>query len=285
MSALRRTWPNILGNAYPVPRPGLLVPAGHQAFLHMHKENFTVVAHEPGFYAKGLPTWTDNGQEPLFDPAFNTAQVARVAVPQVPGGFMLHNVLSAAECQRIIEVAEGLGFHEDSPVSLPHEVRHNENMNWVVSQAVDGTIWQRSKHLVPEQWQGQTARGLNARFRFYKYKQGDFFDTHNDGAWPGSRVVNGQLVANAYADLYSQYTYLLFLSDDYEGGSTQFLVSKANPEQPARQQDDVNLVPVRTPKGGALCFPHGTHPLHCLHSSQEITRGIKYIIRTDILFG
>ena len=29
---------------------------------------------------------------------------------------------------------------------------------------------------------------------------------------------------------------------------------------------------------------HGHHPLHCLHSSAEITSGTKYIIRTDLLF-
>ncbi|MDX2369094.1 MAG: oxidoreductase, partial [Colwellia sp.] len=26
------------------------------------------------------------------------------------------------------------------------------------------------------------------------------------------------------------------------------------------------------------------HPLHCIHSSVPITEGVKYIIRTDVLF-
>jgi hypothetical protein len=43
-------------------------------------------------------------------------------------------------------------------------------------------------------------------------------------------------------------------------------------------------VDVRTPAGSVLCFPHGMHPLHCIHSSEPIFSGVKYIIRTDVLF-
>ncbi len=75
------------------------------------------------------------------------------------------------------------------------------------------------------------------------------------------------------------------LNDDYEGGRTQFLVSKFNPDQPARTSEDVELVSVKTPKGAALCFPYGNHPQHCLHGGESISMGTKYIIRTDILFG
>ncbi len=77
---------------------------------------------------------------------------------------------------------------------------------------------------------------------------------------------------------------LLFLSDDFEGGDTQFRVSQNGSAQPPRSQGQAEWVAVRTPAGGALCFPHGSHPLHCLHSSEEIVSGVKYIIRTDMLF-
>lgn len=244
------------------------------------------MAHEPGFHAAALPTWTDTLQkQDVFDEHFDVSKVERREVSGVPGAFQLLHILTDSEVKRLIEISEYLGYDEDSPVSLPHEVRHNENLNWVVSETVDQTIWQRSHHLVTEVWQGQTAKGINARFRFYKYKKGDFFKPHTDGAWPGSRVVDHTLVANAYPDLYSQYTYLIFLSGDFEGGATQFMVSKSDPSKPAKREEDMNTVPVKTPRGAALCFPHGTHPLHCMHSSEEITNGVKYIIRTDILFG
>ena len=252
----------------------------------MNKEQFKVIAYEPGFHSQALPTWTDRLKaQDVFEEGFDASKVKRVDLPEVPGGFQLLNVLTETETRKLIDISEMLGYDEDSPVSLPHEVRHNENFNWVVSKVVDQTIWERSKHLITEEFQNQTAKGINARFRFYKYKKGDFFKPHTDGAWPGSRVIDGQLIANAYPRLYSQYTYLILLSDEFEGGNTQFYVSKDTPNKPARNPVNANIVNIRIPRGGVLCFPHGQHPLHCLHSSEEITKGVKYIIRTDILFG
>lgn len=249
------------------------------------KDNFYIIANEPGFIAKSLPTWADKGGfENLFDKELETP-VTRIDIPEVPGAFQLLNVLSDKEADAIVKLTEELGYHEDSPVSLPHSVRHNENLNWVVSEQIDNTIWNRSAALVTEVINGQTARGINARFRFYKYGEGDFFKPHSDGAWPGSRVIDEKLITNAYPGLFSQYTYLIFLSDNYDGGRTEFMVSKSDPSKPARIDSDTKIESVLTPKGAILCFPHGTHPSHCIHSSEQITRGKKYIIRTDILFG
>lgn len=246
-------------------------------------DSFFIVARERGLAGRELPTWSDRGAASVnLEP---TRPVTRVDVEGVPGAFQLLNVLSPGEAQRFIAAAERLGFHADSPVSLPRSIRHNDNLNWVVSDALLDALWQRSAGSIPETVQGEVARGLNGRFRFYRYGQGDFFKPHTDGAWPGSRVVNETLVTNFDTSLYSQYTYLILLNDDFEGGETEFLVSRDDPERPARTADDVRTISVRTPTGGVLCFPHGMHPQHCVHSSAPITRGIKYIIRTDILFG
>ncbi|MCZ6471658.1 MAG: oxidoreductase, partial [Gammaproteobacteria bacterium] len=103
------------------------------------------------------------------------------------------------------------------------------------------------------------------------------FSPHTDGSWPGSKVIDRQLIANAFSDRWSQLTFLLFLSDEYEGGRTQFYLRSNN-------HDEATVVNVQTPVGGVLCFPHGMHPLHCLHSSEAIVSGSKYIIRSDVLF-
>lgn len=246
---------------------------------------FYVVTQEPGFGPTPLPTWTDRpGSVQLFEERPGDT-VYRVDIPEVPGAFQLMNVLSESEADRLVDTAESLGFHPDAPVSLPHDVRHNDNLNWVVSEAVDGVLWERCGELLTDRVGEQVAVGINARFRFYRYGLGDYFSPHTDGAWPGSRVVDGVLIADAYGDRYSQFSYLLFLNGGYEGGSTQFLVSRRDPGKPAQDSDDVNLVSVRTPKGAALCFPHGTHPQHCVHASEKITHGSKYIIRTDVLYS
>jgi predicted 2-oxoglutarate/Fe(II)-dependent dioxygenase YbiX len=255
--------------------------------IDIKESGFYVAAREPGAEHPDLPTWATKAANPVVLSAQAPHQVERLDVPQVPGAFQLLNVLSKEECQRFIDITESLGYLDDAPVSLPRKVRHNSNITWVVDEQTDGLIWSRCQHLFADSkvhFDGDDAMGLNGRFRFYRYGEGDFFSTHTDGSWPGSRVIDNQLVANAYPDRWSQLTFLIFLSDDFEGGSTQFLVNKDDPSLPARRAQDAEIVNVRTPAGSVLCFPHGRHPLHCLHGSAVITSGTKYIIRTDVLY-
>ncbi len=248
---------------------------------------FYVVAKEPGAEHPALPTWANENANPIELDTAPRGEVVRVEVEAVPGVFQLLNVLSRDECRRFIELTESLGYLPDAAVSLPRSVRHNHNVTWVVDEQTDGIIWSRCKDLAADDrgfFGGKNPLGLNARFRFYRYERGDFFKPHTDGAWPGSRVIERQLVPNAYPDRFSQMSVLLFLSGDFEGGDTQFWVIKNDSSRPARSPDEAEWVNVKTPAGGALCFPHGLHPLHCLHSSEEVVSGVKYIIRTDMLF-
>lgn len=251
--------------------------------------DFYVLARESGATESNLPIWTSHSQNPFQLNPQPSKSVERVEVENVPGAFQLLNVLSASECQDIINLTERLGYTVDAPVSLPHHIRHNNNLNWAVDTATVDIIWSRCQALFTEihneHFFGKQALGLNARFRIYRYEQQDYFQLHTDGSWPGTRVIDGRLVQNAYDDRWSMYTFLMLLSDDFTGGATQFLVNKNNPQQPPpRRLDEANIVNVRTPAGGVLCFPHGTHPYHCLHASAPIQSGIKYIIRSDVLF-
>ena len=100
---------------------------------------------------------------------------------------------------------------EDAPVSLPRSVRHNDNVTWVVDDLIHDVIWERCKDFIYDKdniFYGKKALGLNKRFRFYKYKEGDFFKFHTDGSWPGSKVVNKEFFTDFYEDRYSQMTFL-----------------------------------------------------------------------------
>lgn len=250
-----------------------------------HPSGFYVVAREPGAENPAIPTWASERENPLSLAAARPP-VERVAVADVPGAFQLFNVLSAQECEALIGLAEQLGFLADAAVSLPRSIRHNDNVVWVVDDTTHDILWQRVSRAVnvdTRVYQGSRALGLNARFRFYRYGVGDYFHFHSDGAWPGSRIVDGELIANAFKDRYSQASFLFYLNGDYGGGATRFLVNATDTSLPVRRGDAVREVDVRTPAGGVLCFPHGTHPLHCVHSSEPIVAGVKYIIRTDLL--
>lgn len=251
------------------------------------EQDFYIVAREPGAEHPALPTWANATDNPAKLDLNYQGSIERIEVEDVPGAFQLLNVISPKECERLIALSESLGYLKDAAVSLPRSVRHNHNVTWVVDKLTDGIIWSRCKDFIFDDggiFCGKKPLGLNARFRFYRYQQGDYFKPHTDGAWPGSRVIDQQLVTNAYADRWSQLSFLLFLSDDYQGGRTQFFVERGKSSRPSLTPAEASVVKVSTPVGGALCFPHGTHPLHCLHSSEEVVSGSKYIIRSDVLF-
>lgn len=248
--------------------------------------SFYVVAREPGAENPAIPTWANDCANPAGLARAPATAVERVPVAGVPAAYQLLNVLSPEECLQLIQLSESLGYLEDAAVSLPREVRHNDNVVWVVDDTTHDVLWQRVVDLVSRDvavYQSRKPMGLNARFRFYRYNEQDYFRFHSDGAWPGSRVVNGELIANAYDDRYSQASFLFFLNGDYEGGATRFLVNATDNRRPLQRAAELAEVDVRTPAGGVLCFPHGAHPLHCVHSSEPIVSGTKYIIRTDLL--
>lgn len=249
--------------------------------------SFYVVAREPGAEHPALPTWANDNDNPADLVVDKTGVVERREVDAVPGTFQLLDVLSASECHHFIELTESLGYLPDAAVSLPRSIRHNDNVTWVADETTTDILWQRCASTMTinfDLFSGKRPVGLNARFRFYRYGSGDYFKPHTDGAWPGSKVVDHELITNAYTDRWSQLSFILFLSSDYSGGRTQFYVDKQNSSEPARDGENASVINVRTPAGGALCFPHGTHRLHCLHSSETVTSGTKYIIRSDVLF-
>jgi hypothetical protein len=188
-----------------------------------------------------------------------------------------------------VDTFEDLGFTEDAAVSVPRSVRHNWNLVCIADDTTLEILWNRCQDLFYDRanghFQGRQPLGLNGRFRSYKYSEEDHFKLHSDGSWAGTRVVNGTMINDSYnGDRLSLYSFLIFLSDDYHGGETEFWVQNLDPSRPAHHADEATTVAIRTPIGGVLAFPHGEHPLHCLHASSPIINGTKYIIRADVLF-
>lgn len=250
--------------------------------------DFFVAALEPGAEHPALPAWGNRHINAAhLDEDYDVSHIKRHELDKVPGAFQLLNVLAKDECDRLIAISEALGYLPDAAVSLPRSVRHNDSLTWIVDEQTDGIIWQRISHLMDDRqalFSGSKALGINARFRFYRYNPEDYFKSHSDGSWPGSRIINNELVANAYPDRYSQMSFLILLSEGFEGGETRFMVNADDPTKPTTAGSKVSHVDIRTPAGSILCFPHGMHPLSYIHSSVPISEGVKYIIRSDVLF-
>eukprot|EP00873_Tetraselmis_striata_P046548 jgi/Tetstr1/466812/TSEL_011282.t1 len=245
---------------------------------YVEDQHFRVVTREPGSYCRDIPIFASSPGVVTFEDVAGACE--RVDIPQVPGAFLLQNLVTPSECAALIRLSEAMGYTEDAPVSLGRDVRHNENCVWIADDSLTGPIFERCKHLLPQEVNSGAVAGLNARWRLYKYGPEDIFRAHTDGAWPGSGITEtGVLKSDIFGDRWSQLTFVIYLNDDFEGGETSFFLKKKGSDRRS-----IDLVPVAATQGAALCFFHGRHPQSHLHEGSLITSGTKYIIRTDVLY-
>ncbi|KAK0615639.1 prolyl 4-hydroxylase [Bombardia bombarda] len=200
--------------------------------------------------------------------------------PTVPGLGLATNVLSPAECKAIIAAGESVGFLPDAPLREDGDVSVlAHNFYWVVDTTFHDTLWARIAPFVPASVNGRLARGLNRRFRVYRYVPGAEYRCHIDGAWPPSSILPDDTyvydASPADKKQSSLFTFLIYLNDEFEGGETTFFV-------PAAKEGTLNAYPVRPVMGGVAIFPHGDAKGALLHEGTGVRKGAKYVIRTEM---
>jgi hypothetical protein len=124
--------------------------------------------------------------------------IVKTSLPYVRDSFLLENVLSPTECDRLIASAELAVYHPDEPLGgQPGASILAHACVWVVDHKLERTIFERVKRFLPsyeqsrqEQCSGDVETfeplGLNRRFRFYRYVPNRYYRPHIDGAWPPS---------------------------------------------------------------------------------------------------
>lgn len=164
------------------------------------------------------------------------------------------NFLTAEKCRRLIGFSEAFGFEEatvglSSGAKMMKGVRDNFRAE-VDDDELAAQMWREVKAEFPAHFEGVRAVGLNPHFRFYRYENGQKFKRHIDGR---QRV----------GDLESRVTWMIYLNDDFAGGSTAF--------------DDIEI---RPETGTLLLFVHEQK-----HEGCPVERGRKYVLRSDVLFA
>jgi hypothetical protein len=157
-------------------------------------------------------------------------------------------------CERYIArfhatAAEQAPVITERGVEVDLAVRNNTRVMWDDEAEANALI---SLVQVPPRWKNETLVGGNPRIRVYRYEPGEHHGTHWDTV-----VELGEGVA-------SRITLVFYLNDGFTGGETDF------PELKKR------VVPKR---GSALLFQH-----RVLHSALGVTSGVKYALRTDVLY-
>ncbi|KAF2681087.1 oxidoreductase domain-containing protein [Lentithecium fluviatile CBS 122367] len=200
---------------------------------------------------------------------------------------VLDGVLSEEECDHLIAAAEATtgGVWERAMVNVGggmqamyEDVRKCGRIIWDDREMV-ARIWARIEASVPEihrleNWPTVTGPGpskrketwkatrLNERMRFLKYVGGEYFKAHGDGAY---ETPDGKER--------SYFTLHLYLNDaegQLKGGATTF-------HSMFDQRRRIDVVPK---SGRVLLFQHRD----LLHSGDDVVNGVKYTMRTDIMY-
>lgn len=191
------------------------------------------------------------------------------------GIYVLHGVMSPKECKRLIAISQTIGFTHAGLAIGNDTYRVNlaaRNNTRVVLDAplLAKELWTRIRQYVDATHAEASLAGLNDRFRVYQYEPGQRFFPHVDVR---TTVPMGETRAS----------FMIYLNDDFEGGSTRFFEVKEKKsrrgEGRGRKFDNRVRFSVRPPTGSVVVFDH-----LLLHEGAEVTAGIKYAVRSDVIY-
>jgi len=209
--------------------------------------------------------------------------------------YSIEGLISADECYSLVQSTESKGFQPatititnssdyaipgitNSPKMkaqiLPHDLRNHHRIVMDDNELAK-TLWKKIRDLIPENLaygQGETkAVSVSKKFRVYRFDEGHKFARHYDGFEYGSNVYATPTASKSTKKKIPVpgLTLLVYLNEDFEGGKTVFFNSKGK-----------EALSVKPTAGTALIYTHTI-----LHEGSEVTKGRKYELHSDILFG
>ena len=181
-------------------------------------------------------------------------------VRRLPFVAFIEDALPAATCAALIARIEA-----ESPAVAPinveggavvnTRVRNNERVMFD-DVALAAELFAATRTHLPAELAGGRLVGYNERFRGYRYRPGQRFAPHFDGAYFRPMTARGRQG--------SAVTALFYLNDGFAGGETRLI------------DYEVTVVPRR---GSLLLFEHAM-----LHEGCEVTAGTKYVLRSDAMY-
>jgi prolyl 4-hydroxylase len=176
--------------------------------------------------------------------------------------FHLHEFLSSAECASLISRSEGLSYEVGTVGGVVAEgIRNNERV-LVDDKPLAEALFERAAPWLPIVVEGRHLVGFNERWRFYRYRPGQTFQPHRDGAYLSLETHHK-----------SEVTFLIYLNDDAVGGETRFYTDM---DHVAQRHPYLTVKPET---GAALVFVHSIW-----HEGAVVQRGQKYVLRTDVMY-
>lgn len=176
----------------------------------------------------------------------------------------ISHVFDKEFCNAVIQDTEKLKY-EIAPITIDGEkgifemntdVRNNTRV--ILDNALLARVlFHILKDVLPTNFKDWQLEKLNSRFRFYRYTAGQTFKPHIDGKYKESENCESKL------------TLLLYLSEPILGGETTFF---------RHTEEDIRFK-LKPEIGQIVIFDH-----HQLHSGDPVVKGVKYVLRTDVMY-
>ncbi|KAG6426489.1 hypothetical protein SASPL_110712 [Salvia splendens] len=215
--------------------------------------------------------------------SFNVVVHLNLTTLSVTQCIQIQNYLTSAESKAFRDAAEAIGFvHQGSLGPTMGEAYRDNDRIAVNDPALAEAIWGAGLNQFFSDFKirGKVAVGLNPNVRFYRYTAGQRFGRHIDESvdlGEGGRTY---------------YTLLIYLSgapgkskdksknDSSSQDSLDPLVGGETVFYGPRNALVAEVVPT---EGMALLHIHGDKCM--LHEARNVSKGIKYILRSDVAFA
>ncbi|KAI3471089.1 hypothetical protein Pfo_027752 [Paulownia fortunei] len=195
----------------------------------------------------------------------------------------IQNYFTSAESKAFVNVAESIGFvHQGSLGPTRGEAYRDNDRISVHDPLLAEAIWEAGLNNFFSDFKirGKVAVGLNPNIRFYRYTAGQRFGRHIDESVD---LGEGRC---------THYTLLIYLSG--APGKT-----KAKSKNDNSSQDSLDplvggetvfyglrnalVAEVPPTEGMALLHIHGDKCM--LHEARNVSKGVKYVLRSDVVFA
>ncbi|PSS32410.1 Prolyl 4-hydroxylase [Actinidia chinensis var. chinensis] len=195
--------------------------------------------------------------------------------------FTVQNFFTSVESKAFVKAAELIGFvHQGSLGPIKGQAYRDNDRISVNDPVLASTIWESGldKLFSDFKIRGKVAVGLNANIRFYRYKVGQRFGRHIDES-----VDLGERKR-------TYYTLLIYLSGSFEPKSE---TEQSSPEDSSEAlvggetvfYDSGNCVVAEVPPGEGMALLH-IHGDRCmLHEARNVIKGVKYVLRSVVVFA
>jgi len=186
--------------------------------------------------------------------------------------YMIDNLFSKEYCDKMIEDLQFKEYElkfqklfQEAEVNSGRIIMRTSLRRKIIEPQVARIVWEAVKNLLPQQLEdGRRLAGIRSRMNFYKYSEGEFFNTHVDGGFRYRETGES-----------SEYTFIVYLNDDFEGGSTRFC------DVDYWESSPLGVRQVNAKQGSVLIFRQP----YMKHCGTMIKSGNKYILQGMVMYG